>query len=218
MDRTQKEHAEHLGTTIPRWMDYTPGCKLQLHVFTDAGRRALASSVYFRVSAEDESVSTLLLDVKTKLSPIRSLLLSAQPAVRMTIPRLRAALLGVRLLRIQVDALRVEFKDWFAWSDSQIVIQWFSSNNPMGNDLVENYINHIQDLLPDVTWLYVSTNHKIADVTMRGTDTDRLSIDKLWWQGPVWLRQATKTWPNSSPCNQQETSPYIVAPVQCLTS
>ncbi|XP_043480108.1 uncharacterized protein LOC122509872 [Leptopilina heterotoma] len=154
--------------SVPRWINFAPGCPMQLHVFADASRRAMAATVY---SCTKNSAH--LLAAKTKLSPIKSLIPTTKPNARMTIPRLelRAALLGAKLIQLQAEALGVKLHDCFAWSDSQV------------------------ELLPGVKWRYVPSETNPADLATRGTDIEGLASNRLWWQGPSWLQQNQEEWP-----------------------
>ncbi|XP_043462858.1 uncharacterized protein LOC122498922 [Leptopilina heterotoma] len=203
---------------IPRYINYEPNSQIELHLFTDASRRAMAAAVYSRTSSSHKQMSTPLIAARTKLSPIKSLNPSKRPVGRVTIPRLelRAALLGAKLLKAQAEVLCIELNHCTGWSDSQVVIRWLSSNQPVGNDLVDNYISHIQELLPDFKWRYVPTSENPADVATRGSDVENLSQHPLWSYGPPWLKKAKDAWPKES-ILQSKSAPIseISIPIQC---
>lgn len=95
---------------IPRYINYEPKVQIELHLFTDASRRAMAAALYSRTLSSHKQMSTPLIAARTKLTPIKSLHSSKQPVGKVTIPRLelRAALLGAKLLNAQAEALRIE--------------------------------------------------------------------------------------------------------------
>lgn len=188
---------------LPRWIEYSP-TSTQLHAFTDASRRAIAATVYSRTINEDETISTYLLAAKTKLAPIKGL--ASKSGSRATIPRLelRAALLGAQLLRAQSETLKISLKDCSAWSDSQVVLAWLSSDEPVDNDFVDNYIAHIQELLPGVNWRHVDTKQNPADLATGGCRIENLKTNHFWWQGPPWLAQPENSWPNHTSRNERE--------------
>ncbi|XP_014209983.1 uncharacterized protein LOC106640446 [Copidosoma floridanum] len=119
------------GLTIPRWISSHLAAMLQLHAFADASRRAVAAVV-------------------TKLASIKSLQPSTSRPTQMTIPRLelRAALLATRLLATAAKEYSISEEHCHAWSDSQIVLHLIRSSKPTNNSLVDNYVAHIQELLP----------------------------------------------------------------------
>ena len=113
------------------------------------------------------------------------------------IPRLelRAALLTARLLYHASQSLEVPLTDCFAWSDSEVVLHWLHSTNPLGNDLVDSYVSCVQELLPSTVWSYVSTRNNPADVASGGTIPQDLCENQQWWKGPSWLLGPEPQWP-----------------------
>ncbi|XP_014217126.1 uncharacterized protein LOC106645718 [Copidosoma floridanum] len=116
----------------------------------------------------------------------------------MTIPRLelRAALLAAKLLQLTSTELDAPIENCRAWTDSQIVLRWLRSVEPTGNALVDNYVAHIQELLPSNIWRYVPTSSNPADVASRGADAGQLHLQSSWWHGPAWLSNGPECWPH----------------------
>ena len=107
---------------LPRWLHWTPTCRVQLHAFADASRRAIAAAVYLRVEDSRSPAQVNLIAAKTKLTSIKSQISLDRPCARMTIPRLelRAALLAAKLLRLVTEGLGISDRDCHPWSDSQV--------------------------------------------------------------------------------------------------
>ncbi|XP_058789071.1 uncharacterized protein LOC131663035 [Phymastichus coffea] len=165
---------------IPRWIRLAPDKNLQLHAFADASRRALAAAVYSRVTDKDGSVTTALLNARTKLSSIKSLQPASTGRLRMTIPRLelRAALIASQLFTTTASTLK--------------------SDEPVGNDLVDNYIAHVQKLVAGATLHHVPTTDNPADIASRVVGSDALKGHRLWWTGSKWLSSPESTWPQTA--------------------
>ncbi|XP_058788565.1 uncharacterized protein LOC131662720 [Phymastichus coffea] len=185
---------------IPRWIGLAPDKNLQLHAFADASRRALAAAVYSRVTDKDGSVTTALLNARTKLSSIKSLQPASTGRLRMTIPRLdlRAALIASQLLTTTASALKVPISACHLWSDSHVALHWLQSDEPVGNDIVDNYIAHVQELVDGATLLHVPTTNNPADIASRGVGSDALKDHRLWWTGPKWLSSPESAWPQTA--------------------
>ena len=185
---------------IPRWLRWTSAGRVQLHAFADASRRAIAAVVYLRTEDMQGTVQVSLLSAKTKLASIKSQLNTGRPCARMTIPRLelRAALLAAKLLRSVAEGLGLSGRDCHPWSDSQVTLHWLRSEGPVGNDFVDNYVSHIQEILPECAWSYVNTTENPADLATRGADPLTLGRRLIWWQGPPWLTKQSSTWPTAS--------------------
>ncbi|XP_058796602.1 uncharacterized protein LOC131667274 [Phymastichus coffea] len=117
----------------------------------------------------------------------------------MTIPRLelRAALIASRLLVILARSLDVPLSDCHLWSDSRIVLSWVQSDEPVGNELVDNYVAQIHELCSGATWHHVPTADNPADIASRGADALKLESATLWWNGPTWLAEDEGCWPSS---------------------
>ena len=119
----------------------------------------------------------------------------------MTIPRLelRAALLAARLLQLTAKHLDVPLSDFHLWSDLQVVLHWLCSDGPTGHDFVDNYVQHIQELVPDSAWHHVPTADNPADAAARGLDVASLGQSSLWWHRPSWLGDPAESWPLRRP-------------------
>ena len=127
----------------------------------------------------------------------------------MTIPRLelRATLLAARLAQEQARALNVSLMDCYAWSDSQVVLQWLQSSDPLGNHFADNYVTHVHEVLPGVHWRYVSTQENPADLATRGLSAISLAQSERWWKGPTWMADPECSWPKGRiPSDDQPTT------------
>ena len=135
------------------------------------------------------SAQVSLLSAKTKLAPMKSQLNTGQPCARITITRLelRAALLAAKLLRLIAEGLGISGHDSHPWSDSQVTLHWLRSEGPVGNDFVDNYVSHIQEILSGCAWSYVNTTENPADLATRDADPLTLGRRSIWWQGLPWL-------------------------------
>ena len=185
---------------LPRWVGCNKTSHVQLHAFANASRWTMAVVVYCR-SSDDSQVTTSLLWAKTKLTPLKSLGSSAIRTARMTIPRLelRAALLAARLTQFTAPHLDVPLSNCYLWSDSQVVLHWLCSDGPTGHDFVDNYMQHIQELVPDSTWRHVLTADNPVDAATRDLDVASLGQFSLWWRGPSWLTNPPERWPLRRP-------------------
>ncbi|XP_046601924.1 uncharacterized protein LOC107220893 [Neodiprion lecontei] len=185
MSRRWDSFKENLGriseVSIPRWLRTSPGHAVELHAFSDASRRAMAAAVYIRVS-QDQSVHTALLIAKTKLASIKSLRPKKQTEPRMTILRLelRAALIAVKLLRTVAEDLKISNDNCYAWTDSKIALHWICSDEPVGNSLVDNYVNQIQETFPRAAWRHVFSELNPVDVATRGAELTQLLHERSW--------------------------------------
>ncbi|XP_058808559.1 uncharacterized protein LOC131674079 [Phymastichus coffea] len=207
--------------TDNRWISHFPGQELQLHAFSDASRRVLAAVVYSRAAENGGRGFTTIIGAKSKLASIKSLMPASEKRARMTIPRLelRATLIAAQLLRNAAAALSVPLTSCHLWSDSQVALHWLHSDSPVGHDLIDNYVAHIQELAEGVAFHHVPTDCNPADVATRGIDATQLAHHPLWWKGPAWLPRPTSEWPKEEETVPlATTSPCLIAACAKITT
>ncbi|XP_025833702.1 uncharacterized protein LOC112905446 [Agrilus planipennis] len=93
----------------------------------------------------------------------------------------------------------------YYWTDSTIVLSWLSEISGNWKTFVSNRISEIQSLTDVNYWRHVPTKYNPADLISRGTTTSDLINNKLWWNGPVWLKSDTTNWPITPPNIYQKT-------------
>ncbi|KAL5009405.1 hypothetical protein ScPMuIL_014986 [Solemya velum] len=174
------EIEEATSTKVPRHLlskQYSSNSKT-LHVFTDASLQAYGAVLYIVDGEQSNFVMA-----KNRVAPIKS----------MTLPRLElmGALLGARLVKYiqnNVDVSEVSF-----WCDSQIVINWISSNKQL-KQFIQNRVIEIKDLSGGNIWRYCPTCDNPADFLTRGIPISKFKGNKKWLHGPDWILEPNK-WP-----------------------
>ncbi|CAH2093398.1 unnamed protein product [Euphydryas editha] len=162
---------------------------LELHCFVDASQRAYAACVYIRSSNEGKFFVKLLC-AKARVAPIKPT----------TIPRLElnGALLGARLSKKVLEALRCNIAKKFMWTDSTVVLGWLKTQPKDLKTYVCNRVNEINELTPGFTFNHVPTIENPADMASRGVNPTHLKSSSLWWEGPAFLRSEPGDWPGQS--------------------
>ena len=134
---------------IPRY--YYAKCteidSVQLHGFCDASEDAYAGVVYIRGRDKSGNVYISLVISKTKVAPLK----------RLTIPRLElcGAKLLSQLLHHTQQALGIPTENMFAWTDSTIVLSWFTGSPRRLKTFIGNRVSHIMQLVPPDRWRHV---------------------------------------------------------------
>ena len=166
----------------------------QLHGFSDASERAYSAVVYIRVECDDGSVQVSLVSSKTKVAPIK----------RTTIPRLE--LCGARLLAQLVNhtssIIKLPPSHIYNWTDSIIVLSWITCNPRRLKTFVGNRVADILECTSPNSWRHVSGTQNPADCASRGLFPSELMDYELWWEGPVWLKLPSSSWPEQSHVQQ----------------
>ncbi|XP_055622822.1 uncharacterized protein LOC129766324 [Toxorhynchites rutilus septentrionalis] len=164
---------------IPRQVFMNDAVKTEIHGFADASIDAYGACIYIRSLYDNGTANMRLITSKSKVCPITPL----------TIPRkeLLAALLLHRLAIKVVTAMELEHVPVVLWSDSQVVLAWFNKPLERLQIFVRNRISEIKSN-DTVTWKYVRSADNPADIVSRGMSSEALANNRLWWNGPSFLR------------------------------
>lgn len=177
--RASLEHLRDIN--IPRWLHTSIGSKVELHAFADASRLAYGAAVYMRIHNGD-NISVKLVTAKSKVAPIEK---------EVSIPRLElcGAVLAAKLLYEVAQVMHVAKENWYAWSDSTIVLAWLRGGSSRWTTFVSNRVSEILNILEYSQWRHVATHMNPADCISRGLPAHDLAKHSLWWSGPSWLSQ-----------------------------
>lgn len=158
--------------------------KYTLVCFSDASEKAYSTVVYLHRSSVQGSSANIVFS-KTRLAPVKKL----------TIPRLEllGVLIGVRCLEFVRKQLRLPVNNMYIWTDSKCVLHWLKSEKTL-QAFVKNRVAEIKQN-DGITFRYISTHENPADIATRGTTTEALKSNKIWWCGPQWLSEPEGEWP-----------------------
>lgn len=174
------------GFRIPRWLGTNTQAKIQLHGFSDASKKAYGCVIYVR-TMRDNCINTVLLVAKSKVAPINP----------PTIPRLEleAAVMLSRLIKHTKQVLEMPNVNYYAWTDSTIVLHWLKKSPSELKQFVSSRIAVIQENTSIRSWSHIDTKQNPADLITRGMMPKELLASKLWLRGPEWLQKNRSEWP-----------------------
>ena len=158
----------------------------ELHTFCDASKLAYATATFLRVEDGDRT-QLVFIAAKARVAPNKA-----------SIPRLEllAAAIASRQTHEIVKALNYDNVPVFLWTDSTTVLAWLNRDLQWGT-FVYNRVREIRRLTAAATWRHVPGDANPADLPSRGCHAKQL-LDSRWWEGPKWLSDAYKDWPNPS--------------------
>ena len=161
--------------------------RLELHAFGDASELAYASAVYLRALSVEGHVSTSLVMSKTRIAPVK----------RVTLPRLElmAAVITARLCTYVRNALDCQIDRIVCWTDNSSTLHGIRGSPSQWKPFVANRVLEIQSLLDPSVWRYCHGPQNPADVPTTGMSSNELKENRLWWEGPAWLRSSEEEWP-----------------------
>ncbi|XP_011859943.1 PREDICTED: uncharacterized protein LOC105557339 [Vollenhovia emeryi] len=193
----------HLNeVTISHWTGQTfDSQRCELHGFAEASTVAYAACVYLRLISSSGEVTVKLLAEKSRVAPLKP----------MSIPRLElsAALLPAQLITFLQSALKLDQHSCFCWTDSTVTLAWIHAHPAKWKTFVANRVAEMQTLLPSAEWRHVSTGDNPAGCASRGLLGSELPTFLLWWQGPPWLSQDAKEWPQPLLPSSHDSVPDI---------
>ena len=165
---------------IPRWINYSPSCQIQFHIFCDASERAYAATIYTRISV-DNVISCHLLTAKSRVAPVKTI----------SLPRLElcGAVLAAEMSESIISKLEVSGSETFFWTDSTIVLAWLRKPPCTWSTFVANRVSTISAITVRSDWFHVDTHSNPADLVTRGLLPSDIISNYLWWDGPDWLLQ-----------------------------
>ncbi|XP_058828427.1 uncharacterized protein LOC131688257 [Topomyia yanbarensis] len=204
--------------SIPRWaVSYADPATIELHGFCDASERAYGACLYVRTVTATGSTSVNLLTAKSKVAPANT----GKGQQRISLPRLELS--SALLLSHLYDKVKSSFPAStraFFWTDSMIVVHWLAASPNRWKKFVANRVAEIQQTTTPGTWGHVAGIENPADAISRGMSAALLVDFDIWWQGPAWLNQPKRFWPNivrTSDCifdaDQLEEKPATSLPI-----
>ena len=167
--------------------DFSDVQQRELHHFSDASSQGYGAVSYLRKIDVNGKVHCSLIMAKSRLAPLKA----------MTIPRmeLSAAVLATRLDQMIRRELDLPVDSSTFWTDSTCVLRYIENKDKRFQIFVANRVSAILDQSTATQWRYAETSLNPADEASRGMTVDALLRSDRWSQGPPFLKQPKKTWP-----------------------
>jgi hypothetical protein len=161
---------------------------IQLHVFADASRVALAAAAYIRILYIDGSVYTNFVMAKSKINSITP---------EQTIPKLElmAVHTAVLLAKHVADPIKISLEDIYIWTNSKTAIQWLRLPEGTLQVLAHNYCKKIKkgiNNLDHVKWVPGPENP--VDMPTRPKAVQEVVKIPMWTKGPGFLHLDPSKW------------------------
>ena len=164
-----------------------------LHGFGDASSKAYSAVIYLVVHTS-KGIFPRLVASKTRIAPVKKL----------TINRLE--LLSAKILVVLMNTVKTalgsqfDVKETRYWLDSQTALYWLN-NRGEWKQFVKNRVNEILSLSSKAEWGHVSGVDNPADLGSRGVKASVIRSNRLWWEGPAWLKGGQAAWPKFNEVN-----------------
>ena len=165
---------------------------LQFHGFSDASELAYAGVLYLRVEYEIGNVDVRFVSSKSKVAPIK----------KQTIPRLE--LMSAKLLAKLVNMVRNALLSSLTgkafeiiyWVDSLATLCWIQNQKPW-KQFVMDRVKTIRQLSNKDQWRFCPGALNLADLPTCGKYGKSLPSNKLWREGPEFLKKSRDHWPEN---------------------
>ncbi|XP_068150185.1 uncharacterized protein [Drosophila tropicalis] len=162
-------------------------CRVQIHVFVDAGEDAYSAVAYFRIEQNNQILLSLV-SAKSKVAPLQPL----------SIPRLelQAAVTGARLMKNIIAQHEIDFEECYLWTDSKTVLAWLIGDPRRYQQYVMFRIAEICELTDARNWRWVPSKLNVADIATKRQH--RLETYTQWFEGPKFLKLPPADWPTET--------------------
>ena len=188
--------------TIPRHLHLDQAKGVQLHVFVDSSTDIFATTAYLVVEREVESIGVLSKGVKDERKLIRASSITAAkarvtPTKTESISRLElaACVIGVRLGHTVAKCYDLDPEDTMYWTDSMNCMFWFNTPANTLKTFVAHRVGEVQNHSKVENWRHVPTELNPADIPTRKPSIQDLAKNKVWWEGPEFLKKKQEDWP-----------------------
>ena len=169
-DEWRKSLCDIESLEVTRWLQWKPGQKAQIHIFSDASARAYGAVAYLRIVDAQGVIHVTLVFAKGRIFPLNE----KTSGLHGSMPKkeLVATLLGVEVKKIVSAALGELDADFFCWTDSYSVHRWCYNDSLKLEVFVANRVSKILvEIPPDrLKWCSGTTNP--ADQISRGIRAD----------------------------------------------
>lgn len=187
---------------IPRWIRTAKENSLQIHGFCYASNKAYGITIYARITDQKGEIHSNLIMAESRVAPIKTL----------TTPRLEllAAVMLSKKIKCLIETCEFSNASVYLWSDSIIVLYWIKK---AGHELKQCVGNRVEIILQNTrehAWSHVESHDNPADLVSRGIEAKKLLNNKLWCEGPSWLKQTQTSWPQT----KMSTSPEMLEEVK----
>ena len=165
----------------------------QIHVFADASTLARGAVCYIRAEHGNGHVDCNIVMAKALLASSES----------MTIPRmeLEAAVDAVKLACLVKDEFGLHCQCTY-WTDSSIVIKSIQADSKRFPVFSRNRLAQIEKRSSIHEWRHLPSELNPADLISRGVRVSALLEDKMWFEGPNFLKLQPDQSPNQFVKNQ----------------
>lgn len=72
-------------------------------------------------------------------------------------------------------------------TDSQVALHWICRKNKVWKQFVQNWVEEIRHLTEVDNWRHCTSEDNPADIPSCGARCDKLKLNPLWLNGPIWL-------------------------------
>ncbi|VDI41613.1 Hypothetical predicted protein [Mytilus galloprovincialis] len=170
----------------------------QLHLFSDGSELGYGACAYLRLVDGNDKITCSLIIGKARLAPIK----------QMSIPRLElsGAVTACRLYQILNDELEIKIDNVTFWTDSTIVLGYIRNTSRRFKTFVANRLSIIHNTTSLDQWRHVDSPSNPADIASRGIDACDSKKLNIWLNGPNFLLEDSRYWPQDLRNELQEVT------------
>ena len=183
--------------------------KVELHHFSDASSIGYGQCSYLKLVDCEGKVHVSFVMGKARVAPLKVL----------SIPKLElmGAVVSVRVARVLEKELPYTNIKHVFWTDSENVLRYISNESRRFHVYVAHRVQEIRNSTEPAQWFHVPGLYNPADVASRGLTATELVQNKVWFNGPNFLWEATLPFDSSYEVELNDSDPEVKR-VKCLAT
>ena len=183
------------GLKVNRWIKYSQGRKMEVHLFADAAMSAYGCLAYTKVEDEEGNFHVTLMKASCRIFPKNE----KNSGLHGSVPRREmVALVAAVEMKLVLDVTLVGLEyDCFIWTDSSSCLFWLNNETLKLDTWVANRVTKVLAAAGGAQIAHVAGVSNPADLLTRGIEANDREKWAFFFKGPEWLHGPKEGYPST---------------------